>query len=792
MNINISLIDFLDLFNSNVQYSIPKWQRRYSWDKSTIEQLVKDLEAISKKKGDRAMHFGGTLITYSEPTPAGTTSIRNVVDGQQRLTTISILLSCIADKLEETNASLGQWTSESIRNVLLSNTLNPKEKLKLQDKDDEEYQKILAGIPGDGIVTEAWRALRKAVDEIGQDTLMKGLSRFKVISFPCESSHDPQQIFESLNATGIPLTEGEKVKNWLLMGMDRGTQERIYKNYWLPLEDSLDAADAPKRIDEFLRDFLRWKTGENVGIKHTYSNLRRWWYGSDEGGTDDRGKLCAELARLAELYGAITGANNQYTGSEVHSLLQYLRGIQYDVHRPFTLRLLNDSTKSDLTNANEEDVINVLRAMSTWLTRLWLADKPTTGLNTQFVSFAHRRDGQNIASYGDYWIEEIRKLRNTRIAVPNKKEIDGGLQTRKAYGGKASDTAKTILYALNLKFGGDTSPRVEDLSLEHIMPQTLSKEWKNYLGTGADEVHGEYINQLMNLTLVGEKYNSKISNSIYSRKRKQYIDSNVMITRELAKTYEDWRAEDMDLRLMELADMVLECWPWENVTRAKARWRIDHGDWNEEEIYAQMLLNVVSALLNLNQEENIQKLLGNQMSKDIFLSGTQPTGSGRYRPIPEHGKYVVNSHLQRSEIFKRCSDMGQRCGVKVEIEVFKGQNGDLKEWETISNDSPPNDSNPRWRIGTGEWRTEKSYKAMLPNIVSGLFDQNFSLHRSNLFGDRKTKDVTLSRQYSNETRDYRRIPKYPEYMIYVNLTARNIVKQGKRLGERCGVRVEIE
>ncbi len=792
MNINISLINFLKLFNTNVQYSIPKWQRRYSWDKSTIEQLIKDLEAISKKKGDNAMHFGGTLITYSESTAAGTTEIHNVVDGQQRLTTISILLSCIAEKLNETGSSSGQWTSDSIRNVLLKNRLDPPEKLRLQDKDDEEYRGILSGIPADGTVTEAWRVLRKAVDDIGPDVLMDGLSRFKVISFPCESSHDPQQIFESLNATGIPLTEGEKVKNWLLMGMDRGTQERIYKNYWLPLEDSLDAADAPKQIDEFLRDFLRWKTGENVGIKHTYSNLRRWWYGSDEDGTDDRGKLCAELARLAELYGAITGANNQYTGSEIHSLLQYLRGIQYDVHRPFTLRLLNDSMKSDLTNISERDVINVLKVVSIWLTRLWLADKPTTGLNTQFVSFAHRRDGQNIASYGDYWIEEIRKLRNARIAVPNKKEIEGGLQTRKAYGGKASDTAKTILYAMNLKLSNDTSPRIEDLSLEHIMPQTLSKEWTNYLGAGADDMHGEYVNRLMNLTLVGERYNSKISNSVYEKKQQHYFNSNVMITRQLAKTYEDWTAEDMDLRGMELADMVLDCWPWENITRSKARWRINHGDWNEEEIYAQMLLNVVSALLNLNQEENSQKLLGNQMSKDIFLSGTQPTGSGRYRTIPRYGKYVVNLNHQSSDIVKLCSDMGQRCGVKVEVEVFKGQKGDLKEWEPVSNDSPPNDSNPRWRIGNGEWKTEKSYRRILPNIVSALFDQNFSENHSNLLGDRKTKDVTLSRQYPDETRDYRRIPKYPDYKIYTNLTVREIIKLGQRLGERCGVRVEIE
>ena len=104
----VTLINFLNLFDSNVQYSVPKWQRRYSWDRLTIRRLVKDLEAIARADDENARHFGGTLITYSESTPPGTASIHHVVDGQQRLTTISILLACIAEELGP-NGSAGQW-----------------------------------------------------------------------------------------------------------------------------------------------------------------------------------------------------------------------------------------------------------------------------------------------------------------------------------------------------------------------------------------------------------------------------------------------------------------------------------------------------------------------------------------------------------------------------------------------------------------------------------------------------------------------------------------------------------
>ena len=787
---NIILVNFFELLEKQLQYYVPKWQRRYSWEKFDIERLVKDLDAISKKKGYNPMHFGGTLITYSEPNPAGGPNILNVVDGQQRLTTIGILLSCIAEKLEETGSVKGKWTSESIRNVLLKNSLDPPEKLRLQDKDDEEYQRILAGQPeGRGKVTEAWRILRKAVQEIGPNALMEGLSRFKVISFPCEpSNNDPQQIFESLNATGKPLKEGEKVKNWLLMGLDRRTQDKVYQDHWCKLENHLDAISEPKRIDEFLRDFLRWKTGDNYGIRYVYTNLRRWWYRYDKEGEDNRANLCKELARLAALYGKITGTNGRYENKKANEILRHLQGLRIDVHRPFTLRLLDDATKPGTTGASEIELIKVLRAVSIWLTRLWLANKPTSGLNTEMARFAHRKGAQDMKSYADYWIEEIRKLRNTRNAVPNKEEIEDGIKNRKAYGGKASDAAKTILYAMNLQLGGDTPPRIEDLSLEHIMPQTLSDEWKDYLGKGADELHGEYLNLLANLTLVGV-HNSKIGNSIYAKKQEDYTNSGVMLTRELAKAYTDWKAEDMDLRSLELIDMATECWPWENVTRTKARWRINKGDWREEKTYVQMLLNIVSKLLDLNPTGNSEKLMGDRISRDIFVSGTEPSDSGRFRPIPGYSKYVVNVG---SAIVTLCLEMGQRCGVKVDIEYFKGQRGEQKEWERGIPEVPrSNDSKPRWRIGNGEWREEKSHRAMLSNIVSTLLDRDPLNNFGRLSGARKTRDVQRTHTDWNE-RDYSRIPGYPEYMIYTNLTRTNIIMQCGELSGRCGIVVEVE
>ncbi len=163
---------------------------------------------------------------------------------------------CIAEAKNGIPEADDRWSSQQIRGRLLENRFKPHNKLRLQDEDNEDYKNILRGkARGSGKVTEAYRHLRKVVGESDPDFLMQGLTRFKVITFPCASSHDPQQIFESLNSTGVPLTEGEKVKNWILMGLNDERQEAMYVEHWSQIENALDAVSEPKRVDEFLKDF---------------------------------------------------------------------------------------------------------------------------------------------------------------------------------------------------------------------------------------------------------------------------------------------------------------------------------------------------------------------------------------------------------------------------------------------------------------------------------------------------------------------------------------------------------
>ena len=248
-------IDFLDLLDGQVQYIVPRWQRRYRWGQADIERLVEDLLTVAMA-GPEAAHYGGTLLTFPEPGPASVVKTIRVVDGQQRLTTVSILLACIAEALGP-DGQYGDWTAQIIREDRLTNLGKAPEKhrkLRLQHGDDDEYRLGLEGkTVGAGAVSQAWRIARRLVARNDVTQLFEGLKRLRVVSIGLEQKEDPQQIFESLNATGRPLTESEKVKNWLLMGLPDAEQHDLHDNYWREIERRLGAEHTTEPTDIFLR-----------------------------------------------------------------------------------------------------------------------------------------------------------------------------------------------------------------------------------------------------------------------------------------------------------------------------------------------------------------------------------------------------------------------------------------------------------------------------------------------------------------------------------------------------------
>ena len=654
-------IDFLELLNKQVQYVVPRWQRRYRWGQSDIERLVEDLLTVAVA-GPEARHYGGTLLTFPEPGAAGVVTTYRVVDGQQRLTTVSILLACIAAELGP-EGQCGDWTAQIILDDRLTNPNKRPErfhKLRLQDGDDEEYRLGLGGeSTGAGAVAQAWRIARRLVARNDVALLLRGLERLRVVSIGLHANEDPQQIFESLNATGRPLTESEKVKNWLLMGLPDAEQQDLHDNHWRRIERTLGAEHTTEPTDIFLRDVLRWRTREIQGIDRVYEGLRRW--AVREGQAGDRPALCRDLTRLAGLYGTITGTAERHRNRKVERELRHLRALGIDVHRPLTLRLLNDASENGGSKESDEALAKMLAGIGTWTTRMWLAEWPMAGMNKAAAELAHGRGPGAGEDYVEYWLGRIQRLRNTRVGVPRDEEVQEGIRARKAYGGGATRSAFAVLCELMEAEHGEESPARDRLTIEHVIPQKLTDEWKQALGDDAEEIHGRHRDRLTNLTLSGDVTNAGMGTNTFVAKRKVYGNSSIGITRCLADEME-WNEEALERRAEELARRALDRWPWPEQPASarpsespstRLRWRIEGGPWHPESASSQMVLNVASALLS-RDPTNAQRLSGDAIRSNVHLASRYPpntaVGASTMRAVPGHEGYVLYPYEQDGSI----------------------------------------------------------------------------------------------------------------------------------------------
>ena len=688
-------IEFLELLNGQVQYVVPRWQRRYRWGQADIERLVDDLLTVAMASPD-ATHYGGTLLTFPEPGAAGVVKTIRLVDGQQRLTTVSILLACIAAKLGP-EGRCGDWTPQIIHDDRLTNPGKAPEKrrkLRLQDGDEEEYHRGLDGSPaGAGAVAQAWRIARRLVARHDVPRLLKGLERLRVVSIGLADKEDPQQIFESLNATGRPLTESEKVKNWLLMGLPDDEQQDLHDNHWLKIERTLGAQHTTEPTDTFLRDVLRWRTGEIHGIDQVYDGLRRWAVRQGQAG--DRPALCRDLARLAGFYGILTGTAGRHRDARVERELRHLREMRIDIHRPLTLRLLHDAAGNGPTAVMSDDVAKTLAGIGTWTTRLWLADRATAGMNKAVAELAHGSGPGEGEGFAEHWIGRIRRLRNTRVGVPNDEAVREGIRTRKAYGGSATRSSFAVLCALmEAEEHQDEAPARDKLTIEHVMPQTLTDEWKRALGDGAEETHGRYRDRLANLTLSGNATNTSMAADPFHKKRKVYRNSAIGMTRRLADEHE-WHEDALERRAEDITRRVLHRWPWpeqsdgstEHQNRsATLRWRIDDGPWHPENAASQMVLNVAGALLS-RDPANAGRLSGEAIRSNVHLGSSYPPGTTAgtltMRAVPGHDQYVLYPYEQDYPMSaERCRKMGERCDVRVEVQ-FEEDNRTQDFWRFL-------------------------------------------------------------------------------------------------------------
>lgn len=513
--------NLLNFLRKSPQFVIPIYQRNYSWTATQCRQLWADLMRAGRDENVSA-HFIGSIV-YIERGLSTVTSQESllVIDGQQRLTTSTLLIAALTKYFETHDLSevLGAFSSRKLRNYYL---VNPDEegerhfKLILSETDKETLLAILQGTPmppeASSRITENYALFQELItdhqDEL--EAICQGLAKLVIVDVSLDRTQDnPQLIFESMNSTGLELSQADLIRNYILMGLEPALQTELYKTYWRPMERAFGQAAYVVHFDAFMRHYLTAKTGEIPNVREVYAAFKVFAR-SLAGDTRD---LVADIHSYAAYYCAIVLGTEPYTG--LNQAFHDLRELKVDVAYPFLLDVYHDYTKKLLTN---EEMLHIVRLVESYVFRRAICAIPTNSLNKTFA-------GMSRTLKKDRYLESVRAaflLLPSYRRFPLDEEFQREIKMRDLYNFRSRSYWLRRLE----NHGRKERVIVEDYTIEHILPQneTLSQEWQTELGADWHRIQQDWLHTLGNLTLTG--YNSEYSDHPFAYKRDDVTDKD--------------------------------------------------------------------------------------------------------------------------------------------------------------------------------------------------------------------------------------------------------------------------
>ena len=537
---NVSLLEFIGA--SKRTFYIPVYQRNYDWKKMQCLTLFKDIEAIAISE-NRSSHFMGTIV-YVEGESNATFRAFTVIDGQQRLTTIMILLKAIVDSVDDIDLK------EDIFESYLINRRCPETlriKLRPMKEDAVNFQRLIDGQIDDMEQTQIFNNYKLFLELISKSNLSPeqiyaGVQKLEIVYIELnEQTENPQLIFESLNSTGLDLTQADLIRNYLLMGKEYRTQETLYNKYWLKLEKMLPDA----MISDYIRDYLTLKTGNIPNKDDVYSNFKVYY--QELTNYDSEGFL-EELTTYGEYYSWFKFCN--CPDMDVNRRLLHLQRLKSTVVYPFLLSIFEDCFVYH--NIECVQLCQTMDVILAYVVRRLLCEMPTNALNKVFATMA-----KDIERYPEMSLSEkvvrVLSVKKGKVIFPNDNILKEHMMTRNAY---KFPHIKFVLEQIERSKSKETV-LFDSLTIEHIMPQSLTAKWKIDLGKRAQEIYDKYLNCLGNLTLTG--YNSELSNASFNEKQDLYSQSNICITKSIAQ-YAHWGEDEILNRGETLIEDIKKIW----------------------------------------------------------------------------------------------------------------------------------------------------------------------------------------------------------------------------------------
>jgi uncharacterized protein with ParB-like and HNH nuclease domain/predicted transport protein len=555
--------NLLTLLKKSEQFIIPIYQRTYSWTRKECQQLLDDIFRAGENNQVRA-HFIGSFVYIEKGLYSATAhSPLMVIDGQQRLTTITLLLEALARRVGNAEP-LDNFTADKIRRYYLIDDREEGDdrfKLLLTQTDKETLLAIVQQqpVPAEHSVriAENLDFFVQAIEGIPEDRLHQlwiGVSKLTAVDIALDRDQDnPQLIFESMNSTGLDLSQADLIRNYVLMGLEPSHQASLYEHHWRPMELGFSQQSYSTNFDGFMRHYLTVKTGDIPKISAVYEAFKSH-ASQPEVETQGIDALVQDLQAYSRYYCAF--ALDAEEDTDLAEAFRDLRELRADVVYPLLLELYDDYVNDVLPH---DDLVAVVRLIESYIFRRAVCAIPTNSLNKTFSTF-----GKGLAK--DRYLESIQA---TFLLLPSYRRFPSGdeftreLRTRDLYNFQRRGYWLRRIENYRRK---ERVP-VDEYTIEHIMPQNenLVAAWQADLGPDWERIHQEKLHTLGNLTLTA--YNSEYSDRPFVEKRDLQVgDKQLGLKYSPLRLNEGlgeldvWDEAAIDKRARRLADLAPKIW----------------------------------------------------------------------------------------------------------------------------------------------------------------------------------------------------------------------------------------
>lgn len=662
------------LATNETTFAIPVYQRNYDWSITQCKQLLFDILEAGRNDKINA-HFIGSIVYVHDDvyTASGLTEL-TIIDGQQRLTTIT-LIYVVLYRLAKQQPDSPTLVNRILKTYLINEFASDAEKLKLKPTDNNKaaLHHILNADDGD-VFRDYSRIIENFDFFIGHinsdnfETVQKGLSKLIFVDIALDRQKDnPQRIFESLNSTGLELSQADLIRNYILMGLSRTNQEKIYKHYWEIIErHAKDEILNKSRVSDFIRDYLTLTNKEIPNKGDVYIKFKAQYPTST---IDDLETVLSNLKSLVKFYNKLLNPENE-PDKAIRAQLEYINRLEINVAFPFLMKVYEDYTNNVL---DKPTFISVLSLVQSFTWRRFILGLPTNALNKIFMSLYDKVDTSNYL----YSIQKSLLERSGVQRFPRNPETINALKEKDVYNIKPKN--RTYLLERLENYQNNEPVLIEgksEITIEHIFPQNPDPKWKIELGQ--DEynfIKENYLNTIGNLTLSGN--NGKLGNKYFTEKREMNIEgkeqgyrfSRLWLNRDL-KDKSTWNSAEIEKRTETMADRFSKIWEFPDIqieietandevnifdAEDPKHKKLDYAVFFDQKLeitqVAKLYIEVLKQLFDLQPETFFTSKIGQRISLT-----KKPKEDGLRQAVPLNDTYFIEANIDNIGKFDRIKE----------------------------------------------------------------------------------------------------------------------------------------